>query len=264
MKAAQARVLLTGARGGIGQAMAAALLRSGAAVTGVGRGAHGPAIGGVALPWVQADLTTPQGVASVAAAAAAWRANVVVQAAGVPAFGALATLPVAQLQASLQANLLAPMLLTQALLPHLLGQPQARLVFVGSALGRIGVPGFSVYGAGKAGLHGFAEALRRELAGTPVRVQTLAPRATRTSFNSPGVEAFNRATGTVSDSPEAVAAALLALIESGAAERYVGLPERLSVRLNGVLGGLLDGSFARHRQHLRAQPRPAEPQGTPT
>ena len=36
----------------------------------------------------------------------------------------------------------------------------------------------SPYGASKAGLHGFAEALRRELAGGPVRVQTLAPRST--------------------------------------------------------------------------------------
>ena len=113
------------------------------------------------------------------------------------------------MQAVLQANLLAPMLLTQALLPHLRGQPRAQVVFVGSALGRIGLPGFSVYGASKSGLHGFAEALRRELAGTPVRVQILAPRSTRTDFNGPAVDAYNRATGTAMDRPEVVAEALL-------------------------------------------------------
>jgi short-subunit dehydrogenase len=154
----------------------------------------------------------------------------------------------------LQANLLAPMLLTQALLPQLQRLPKAQVIFVGSATGRIGLPGFSVYGASKAGLHGFAEALRRELADTPVKVQVLGPRSTRTAFNDAGVEAYNRATGTAMDSPETVAAALLRLLESDAAERFIGFPERLAVRVNGLLGPWLDGAFARHRRSLRAEP----------
>lgn len=245
MKAAAARVLLTGAAGGIGQAMAARLRAAGAQVLGVGRR---PAPAG--QPWVQADLSTDDGRIATAAAAAGFGANVVVHAAGVPGFGRLATLPAEQLAAIVATNLVAPMLLTQALLPALLKQPRAQVVFVGSALGRIGLPGFSVYGASKAGLHGFAEALRRELADTTVRVQILGPRSTRTGFNDGAVEAYNRATGTAMDAPEAVAAALLALIESEAAERFVGFPERLAVRLNGVLGAGLDGSFTRHRRHL--------------
>jgi short-subunit dehydrogenase len=250
MKAHQARVLLTGASGGIGKAMAATLRAAGAQVMGVGR--H-PATRSDE-PWVQADLTTVEGLAAVTGAAAAWRANVVVHAAGVPAFGPLQATGPAQMQAVLQANLLAPMALTQALLPQLQRLPKAQIVFVGSALGRIGLPGFSVYGASKAGLHGFAEALRRELAGGPVRVQTLAPRSTRTAFNGSAVEAYNQATGTASDAPEVVAAALLALIENEAAEAFLGFPERLAVRLNGLLGALLDGSFAKHRRSLQAAP----------
>jgi short-subunit dehydrogenase len=144
----------------------------------------------------------------------------------------------------------------------LLRQPRAQIVFVGSALGRIGLPGFSVYGASKAGLHGFAEALRRELNGTPVRVQILGPRSTRTGFNDAAVEAYNRATGTAMDRPEAVAAALLQLIESEAAERFLGFPERLAVRLNGVLGAWLDGSFAKHRRSLPAAPLQPASRGT--
>ena len=256
MKAAQARVLLTGASGGIGQAMAQALRQAGAAVMGVGRGAAPAAPADMA--WVRADLTSAEGRAGVAAAAAAWRANVVVHAAGVPGFGALASATPQQMASVLQANLLAPMALTQVLLPQLLRQPRAQLVFVGSALGRIGLPGFSVYGASKAGLHGFAEALRRELAGSPVRVQILAPRSTRTGFNDDAVEAYNRATGTAMDRPDAVAAALLALIESEAAERFIGWPERLAVRLNGLLGALLDGGFVRHRRSLPHTP-PLQP-----
>ena len=263
MKPAEARVLLTGASGGIGRAMAAHLRAAGAQVTGVGRGAAAPA--SLALDaWVQADLATPEGVQAVAQAAARQRCNVVVMAAGLPCFGALGDVPAAQAAAVLQANLLAPVLLAQALLPQLLQLPQAQLVFVGSALGRIGVPGFSVYGASKAGLHGFAEALRRELAGSAVRVQTLAPRSTRTAFNNSAVRAFNVATGTASSSPDEVAQALLALLDSTAAERYIGMPERLAVRLNGLLGGLLDGSFTRHRRSLRPGTPSPTPQETPT
>src|SRR3546814_9277856 len=47
----------------------------------------------------------------------------------------------------------------------------------------IGVPGFSVYGASKAGLRSFSETLRRELADSSVLVQYLAPRSVRTDFN---------------------------------------------------------------------------------
>jgi len=252
MKIADARVLLTGASGGIGQAMVAALRNDGAAVLGVGRGEASPLPDGTG--WVRADLTTVDGLAAVAGAAAHWRANVVVHAAGVPSFGPLAVASPERMQAVLQANLLAPMLLTQALLPQLGRLPKAQVVFVGSAVGRIGLPGFSVYGASKAGLHGFAEALRRELADTSVRVQILGPRSTRTGFNGAAVEAYNRATGTAMDDPATVAAALLKLIESEAAERFVGFPERLAVRLNGVLGSRLDGSFGKHRRSLVTTP----------
>ncbi len=246
MKAADARVLLTGASGGIGQAIAIALRQAGAEVMGVGRGD-----GAAGTPWARADLTTDDGVAAVTAAAADWHANVVVHAAGMPAFGPLASASSAQMQSVLQANLLAPMRLTQSMLPALLRQPRAQVVFFTSALG-----------ASKAGLHGFAEALRRELADTPVRVQILGPRSTRTRFNDTDVLNYNRATGTAMDTPETVASALVALIESEAAERFLGFPERLAVRLNGALGALLDGGFARHRRCVSATSLQPVSQGT--
>lgn len=248
MKLADARVLLTGASGGIGRAAGAALQQAGAAVLGVGRAPAGSGH----QAWLQADLTRPEGIAAVAAAAARWQANVVVLAAGVPAFGPLAEQSPAALRAAVETNLVAPMLLAQALLPQLLAQERAQLVFVGSALGRIGLPGFSVYGASKGGLHVFAEALRRELAGGPVIVQTLGPRSTRTAFNGSAVDRYNTATGTAMDPPQRVADALVALIRSEQAERFIGYPERLAVRLNGALGAGMDGAFTRHRRSLAA------------
>jgi short-subunit dehydrogenase len=147
-------------------------------------------------------------------------------------------------------NLLVPMRLTQALLPALRQQASAQVIQVGSALGRLGLPGYAAYCASKFGLRGFTEALRRELAGTPVKVQYLGPRSTRTRFNDARVEAYNRATKTQMDSAQVVAEALLALLVSEAAEKFIGFPEKLAVRLNGLAPTLLDGAFGEHRRQI--------------
>ena len=263
MKAATARVLLTGATGGIGQAAARQLAQAGAALMLVGRS---PArLSALArelaqltqrpidqFAWHDADLNDAAALHTLAEAAASWGNNVVIHNAGLPSFGALGNLPANAMQQVLQTNLLAPMLLTQALLPHLRALPQAQVICVGSALGRLGLPGFSVYSASKFGLRGFAESLRRELAGTSVRVQYFAPRSTRTEFNDASVDAYNQATGTATDSTQQVATALLQLLESGAAESFLGFPEKLAVRLNGLVPEWLDSSFKKHRNSLPA------------
>ena len=261
MKAAQARVLLTGASGGIGRAVADTLLQAGAALLLVGRSParlaaqvhelgqrHG--VDAARLHWVATDLAQTERLQPLAETAADWGCNVLVHGAGLPSFGRLETLDPLLIQQQLNTNLLAPMLLTQALLPHLRCQPRAQIICVGSALGRLGLPGFSAYSASKFGLRGFAEALRRELGDSRVRVQYLGPRSTRTEFNNAGVQAYNRATGTAMDTPERVAQALLRLLESEGAERFIGFPETLAVRLNGLAGPLLDGAFAKHRRSL--------------
>lgn len=259
MKASNARVLLTGAGGGIGQALAVQLVRAGAELMLAGRSQQRLAAQAQALAsesgtprWVAADLGAEGAAAELARAAAAWDCNVVIHAAGVASFGPLQALAPEDLERTLQVNLVAPMLLTRLLLPHLQAQPAAAVMFIGSVLGAIGLPGFSAYSASKFGLRGFAQALRRELEDGAVRVQYLGPRSTRTSFNTAEVEAYNRATGTAMDPPEAVAQAALELLESGAAERFLGWPERIGVRINGALPGLLDASFARHRRSLPA------------
>lgn len=270
MKARDARVLVTGASGGIGQASVEALLRAGAAVMLSGRSPERLAAlardlrqrtGAVAgqVPWHAADLTRPADVAPLARAAERFDANAVVHAAGMPAFGRLESAAAGELERLLATNLLAPMQLTRELLPHLRRRACAHVLFVGSALGRLGLPGFSAYSATKFGLRGFAEALRRELAGTGVRVQYLGPRSTRTGFNDAAVEAYHRDTGTAMDDAATVAAALLRLLESEAAERFLGWPEKLAVRLNGLAPARLDCAFARHRRSLDALDPVAEP-----
>jgi short-subunit dehydrogenase len=272
MKPAQARVVLTGATGGIGRAAARALLSAGAALMLVGRSPArlaaltrelDPLAGGVPAPritWQALDLNDAQAPVELAEAAARWQANVLVNNAGVPSFGALASLGAAHFEQVLRTNLLAPMLLTHALLPSLLRQPQAQVIQVGSVLGALALPGYSVYSASKFGLRGFAQALRRELAGSTVTVQYLGPRSTHTDFNDERVLAYNRATRTQMDPPERVAQALVEMLRGEAAERFIGFPEALAVRVNGLAPQLLDGAFATHRRQvasLRAGVPPA-------
>jgi short-subunit dehydrogenase len=264
MKAGDARVLLTGATGGIGQAIAGALLERGAAVMLTGRSpAKLAALArqlGAALQaaqrihWHAADLDDAGSLQFLRDAAAQWRVNVLVNGAGTPSFGRFESFGAEHLEQVLRTNLLAPMRLTQALLPVLRRQRQAQVIQVGSALGRLGLPGYSVYSASKFGLRGFSEALRRELRGSNVRVQYLGPRSTRTSFNDARVDAYNRATGTAVDAPETVARALVELLESEAAERFLGLPEKLAVRLNGAVPQWLDGAFDKHRASVANTP----------
>ncbi|MDM0029721.1 SDR family oxidoreductase [Variovorax saccharolyticus] len=270
MKHSEARVLLTGASGGIGQAAARRLMTNGASVMLVGRSPARLAaqartlvrecnVPRLQVEWYAADLTRTASLAGIAEVAASWGCNVVVHGAGVPAFGRLESIGATDMAQVLHLNLLVPMLLTQALLPHLRSLPQAQVICLGSVLGRLGLPGFSVYSASKFGLRGFAESLRRELGDTRVRVQYLGARSTRTAFNSGAVEAYNEATGTVMDRPDVVAEALLELLVSGAPERFLGFPEKFAVGLNGLAPGLLDGAFAKHRRSLPPPALPAPP-----
>jgi short-subunit dehydrogenase len=263
MRLEQMKVVLTGAAGGIGAATARALVSAGASVLLIGRSRErlerltaelqGPARAAV----LAADVTRAEGRRAIREAAIAMRANVLVNNAGVPSFGPLEALDEAHVARVVETNLIAPMLLCRLLLPHLRARPEARILNIGSALGGLALPGFCVYSAAKFGLHGFSEALRRELAGGTLQVQYLAPRTTRTAFNDARVEAFNRATRTQSDSPERVARAVLDMLERGTAERYLGFPEKLAVRINALTPRWLDGVFRRHRKALRSAHQPA-------
>jgi short-subunit dehydrogenase len=247
MSLSHLRILLVGASGGIGQAMVQALQVQGAHVVPVGR--RWPQ--GMPAGAISADIVLPQDRQRLVDVVREHNLNTVVMAAGVASFKPVEQLTDDEVTHLMTVNATAPMQLSAALLPHLMTLPQSRLVFVGSVLGHIGLPGHAAYGASKSALHGFAEALRRELTGTSVKVQCLSPRATQTDFNDALAQAFNRLTGTKSDSVGVVAQGLIQLLRSSSAERVLGWPERLGVRLNACLGAGMDRVFAAQAQVLR-------------
>ena len=193
---------------------------------------------------VCADLTRPEGVAAAAGAAREFGANVLINNAGIGGFGFYERQEWSEIDALLATNLAAPMRLTHALLHWLKAQPQAAIVNIGSTFGSLPFAGFAAYSAAKAGLRGFSQALRRELADTQVAVIHLAPRAIDTALNSDAVNALNRALNNRSDSAEAVARQVVAALARGDGERHFGFPERFFAWLNGVAPALIDRGLA--------------------
>jgi short-subunit dehydrogenase len=256
-------VLLTGASGGIGSALCDALVGAGARVVAVGRDRDRlqPLVqrhGNARVVSLEADLATDGGLAHVVtqASQADPRPSVLVLAHAQSAFGMFEEQSPEALRALVETNLIGPMRLIHALLPTLRTHERAAVVAVGSTFGSLAFPGFAAYSATKFGLRGLMEGLSREYADTGLRFQYLSPRATRTAFNTPQVEAMNRELKVAQDEPAAVAARLVAAIADGRPRMQLGWPEKLFARVNGALPGLVDRSLKAQlpvvRRHARS------------
>ncbi|WP_374980700.1 SDR family oxidoreductase [Pseudomonas solani] len=261
MRLSDCRAVLTGASGGIGLQLARQLCEAGAQVLAVSR--HEGSLAPLRqqyphqLRWLQADLT--QSADRHQVLTAAWQlggVNLLVNAAGVNHFALFEQIDDARLDELLDLNLKATLQLTRLLLPVLRRQEHALITNIGSTYGSIGYPGYATYCASKFALRGFSEALRRELADTSVDVLYVAPRATRTAMNGAAATALNDALKVGTDAPEDVAIAVLEAIERNLRELYLGWPEKLFVRLNHLLPGLVDRALRKQlpviRQHSRA------------
>jgi len=150
-----------------------------------------------------------------------------------------------------QTNVTAPLLLTRAVLPQLLAQGHGAVVNIGSMFGSIACAWFAGYSTSKFALRGFSEALRREVAGSGVAVLYAAPRALRTPINGPAVERMAAAIDMPMDDPAPVAERIVRALERGRKEIYLGYPEALFVRLNGLLPRLVDTALRRQNRQMR-------------
>ncbi|MCB1758538.1 MAG: SDR family oxidoreductase [Gammaproteobacteria bacterium] len=253
----QTRVLLTGATGGIGMALASQLVQRGASLALVGR--TEAALTSLAtrlrndraeVHVVTADLLQPQARQQVVAQSNALLGGVdlLLNCAGLSSFRPFSDESAANIEQVIQLNLLAPMLLTRELLPAMIERGHGRIVNVGSTFGSIGFAWFTAYSASKFGLRGFSEALGRELAGTGVGVTYVAPRAVRTDFNSAAVLRMAKAVSMNMDEPAWVAERIVAAIEADAKELLLGFPEKLFARLNGLIPRFVDGGLRKQNQ----------------
>jgi short-subunit dehydrogenase len=266
----EGRIVITGAAGGIGSATACWLANAGSklVLTDLRQEPLDRLAGEIGharvLATVAADISGDAGRAALVAAAREHEADVLINAAGINPFGLFVDQTTSEIARAFAINAVAPMLLCHALLPALLERPSAHIVNVGSTFGSIGFPGFTAYSASKFAVRGFSEALRRELADTQVRVHYVAPRATKTPLASDRVRAMNSELGVGMDTPQAVAATIVAVLRDERREVLLGAPERLFSKLNAFFPGLVDRSLRRQLSIVRrhAAPPSAAPAGT--
>ena len=244
MNLEESRILITGATGGIGSALTAKLRGQGCELL-----LHGNSRQGICNEnFVRADLTTPEGITRLVEAAVKFNANVLVNNCGVNDFGAFEEVDIDRI---ININVVAPMKLTQALLPHLRFRKEAVIYNVGSTFGQIGYPGYVAYCASKHAIKGFSDALARELADSSVRVQYLSPRAVGTGMNGEAASALNVELGNAVDKPSEVAEIIARQISNGDSRVQIGFVESLQVRLNVLSPGIIDSALAKQLRQIK-------------
>lgn len=106
--------------------------------------------------------------------------NAVVNNAGIFQTAASGAIDQAHLQVQLELNLVAPILLTEAAVPHIAAEGGGWVINISSVAAEAGFPGCGVYGASKAGLEAWSRSLREEVRDRHIRVGLVVPGATDT------------------------------------------------------------------------------------
>lgn len=176
-----ARVVITGASGGIGAAVADRFRRAGARLLLTGRRAEAPEGASDRDVYLAGDLADAHFVDALIARAVQefGEIDALVLCHGLQGDGTLEDMPVSRAAALLEANVLTVFSVVQRAIPHL-RDATGSIVCVSSRFGLVGVPGQVMYSAAKGGLVMFAQGAAVELAPRGIRVNVVAPGLTLT------------------------------------------------------------------------------------
>jgi short-subunit dehydrogenase len=230
------KVLITGATGGIGHAIARAFAARGSRLTLTGRRRDvlEPLADELGARALAADLTVRDDVERLVRELADVGVDVLVANAAMPASGLLTELTLEQVDRMLDVNLRAPIALAHALAPAMIARGRGHLVFISSTAGKTASPASSIYSATKFGLRGFALGLRQDLRSHGVGVSTVFPGFISDAgmYADTGIK-LPRGVGT--RTPQDVAAAVIRAIERNRAEIDVAPP---TIRLGASLASV--------------------------
>ena len=252
MELAGKTVLLTGATGGLGRAIATALAGRGATLVLSSRKAEAldalaaDLLGGGHRSLVS-DLGDPGAAERLAAEAG--EIDILVANAALPGSGRLPEYSSEQLAKALRVNLEAPMFLARALEPRMIERGEGQMVFISSLSGKGPAPLSSIYAATKFGLRGFALGLRTDLGPLGIGVSLVSPGTIREAgmYADSGAKPIP---GLGTSSPQQVADAVVKAIAHNKAEITVA-PVRQRVLAHFALTSpaisvkLASGSFGK-------------------
>jgi short-subunit dehydrogenase len=234
MRISGSTVLLTGATGGIGHAIARELHGRGAKLILTGRRTDvlEPLAAELDARALAVDLSDSAEVERLVAEAG--EVDILVANAALPAAGRLESFTMAEIDRALDVNLRAPIVLAHALLGAMVARGRGHLLFVSSLQGKAATPGASLYCASKFGMRGFASGLRADLHASGVGVSTVFPGFIRDAgmFADAGVKL---PPGVGTRAPEDVARAVVRAIERNRAEIDVA---PLALRAGAVFASL--------------------------
>ncbi len=238
-------ILITGGGSGIGRALAEALHARGNQIVIAGRREallKETAAANPGMAWATLDVEDPAAIAAFGVRIVKEHPdlNAVILNAGIMKAEDLAAEPfdLATVDATITTNLLGPIRLTAALLPHLRAQAKATVITVTSGLAFIPLAATPTYNATKAAMHSWTQSLRHQLRDTAVEVLELAPPAVATDL-MPG-HAENPNSMPLADYTNEV----LGLIEKGDTPRGEILVERVKP-LRFAETGDYEGMFQR-------------------
>jgi short-subunit dehydrogenase len=252
------KVLVTGASSGIGAGLAEACARAGATVGICARRAdrldevlercrrHVPQ----SRMWVVdlADMAAVDQLAEVARSELGG-IDVLVNNAGIPKRRHVTRLDAATVDAVMRINYSSPVRLTLALLPHMLERGEGRIVNISSVAATLSSPGESAYGASKAALAVFSEAMAVDLWDSGVKVTVVYPGVVDTElFTLPDNDPFTADVEAITVD-EAVSA-ILAGLAAGNAQVYV--PDWFAGLASGKAGNV-EGFLAGTAEYVRSQ-----------
>lgn len=190
MKITGNTILITGGGSGIGRALAEAFLERGNDVIVTGRNRDKLAEVEGANPGIHAyqlDVDDPDAIRAFSSQVTTDfpSLNILINNAGIMRAETVRDGSTATAEATITTNLLGPIRLTTALLPHLMARPDAAVLTVSSGLAFLPRGGFPTYCASKAAIHSYSQTLRVQLRGTSVQVIELAPPYVQTELTGP-------------------------------------------------------------------------------
>lgn len=252
------RALVTGASGGIGEAITRRLAASGTGLVLVARsadrleslaselrGSHG-----VSVEVLPADLNDPaqRGAVEARAATGTEPVDLLVNNAGFGSSGRFWELSLEREQRQIDLNVVVLVRLTHAALDQMVPRRRGTILNVSSVAGFQALPTMSVYAATKAFVTCFTEGIHEELRGTGVSATAVLPGFTRTNFQVvAGTGLEDRIPDFFLQDADAVAAEALAAAAAGRAACVTGIrnrigfaaleavPRRLKRRVTGIV-----------------------------
>ncbi|MHB1417864.1 MAG: SDR family oxidoreductase [Chloroflexota bacterium] len=265
-------IVVVGASTGIGRAAALALARKGARVVVAARGERNLAEltgqiageGGTAyaVPTDVTDLTQVRHLLEETVNQFG-RVDTWVNCAAITVFGTVRNTDVGEFRQLMEVNYMGQVHGVKLALPLMLQQGGGTIILVGSVESKRGIALQAAYSASKAAIVAFAQALRQELHGTPVRVCTVLPSSIDTPFyeHARSKEGYKPRPFPPYYSPEEVAKAIVGCAERPRRTTIVGAAGAALIIADHVVPGLIDVALGRLARRLELSDEPEPPFG---